>query len=114
MPLSKVRIVGRLVFSGDLKPNPDAAEAELRQAGFTVVRPSAKKQFRIAQLVLVAGDDFSEVLVDVLDDADDPKTIDTVKREIELVANKYGGTCMEYGVESCDYWPDFKDLFRED
>jgi hypothetical protein len=72
--MPSVRIVGGVVFSGELDPDPDAAEIALRRAGFTVARPSALDQFRIALHATVAGDDFIEAYVDVTSDT----TIDAV------------------------------------
>ena len=36
--MSATKVVGEVVFSGNLHPNPDGAEAALRKAGFAVVR----------------------------------------------------------------------------
>jgi hypothetical protein len=105
---SFVKIVGGVVFDGESDPDPDAAEIALRRAGFTVARPSALDQFRIALHAAVAGDDFIEVYVDVPSDM----TIDVVMDKIDKVVNKYGGECWECGVEPLNYEPTFDDLFR--
>jgi hypothetical protein len=104
---SLVKIVAGVVFDGESDPDPDAAEIALRRAGFTVARPSALDQFRIAQQATVAGDDFIEAYIDVPSDT----SIDAVMDKIDKIVNKYGGECWECGVELLDYRPTFDNLF---
>jgi hypothetical protein len=105
---SLVKIVVGVVFDGELDPDPDAAEIALRRAGFTVARPSALDQFRIALHAAVAGDDFIEAYIDVTGDT----TIDAVMDKINKIVEKYGGECWECCVEPLNYEPTFDDLFR--
>jgi hypothetical protein len=104
---SFVKIVGGVVFDGESDPDPDAAAIALRRAGFTVARPSALDQFRIALHATVAGDDFIEVYIDVTSNT----TIDAVVDRIDKIVNRYGGECWECGVEPLDYRPTFDNLF---
>jgi hypothetical protein len=106
--MSTYRIVGHIVFSGGLNPDPDAAEIDLRRAGFTVVRPPARDQFRIALHTLVPGDDFIQAYIDVTDDAN----IENIMNKIDRIVDRHGGTCMECGAEPPDYHPTFDDLFK--
>jgi hypothetical protein len=87
--------------------DPDAAEVALRRAGFTVARPSALDQFRIAQRATVAGDDFIEAYVVATSDT----AIDAVMDKIDKVVHEFGGDCWECGVEPLDYRSTFDSLF---
>jgi hypothetical protein len=105
---SLVKIVVGVVFDGESDHlDPDAAEVALRRAGFTVARPSALDQFRIALHATVAGDDFIEAYIDVTGDT----TIDAVIDKINKIVNKYSGECWECGVEPSDYRSTFGNLF---
>jgi hypothetical protein len=110
--MTPTRIVGHIVFSGGLNPDPDAAEIDLRRAGFTVARPPARDQFRIALHTLVSGDDFIQAYIDVDIDVTDDASIDAVRHEINRIVNRHGGTCMEWGAEPPDYQPTFDHLFK--
>jgi hypothetical protein len=105
---SLVKIVAGVVFDGESDHlDPDAAEVALRRAGFTVARPSALDQFRIALHIGVAGDDFIEAHIDVPSDT----SIDAVMAKIDMIVEKYGGEVWECGAEPLDYRSTFDNLF---
>jgi hypothetical protein len=106
MEMRNVRVVGHIVFSGDLDipPDPDAAEIALRRAGYTVVRLPERLQSRVA----VPGDDFVWAYVNVAI-ADQESLADAIvgviMDEINGIVDGHGGTCMECGAEPPDYEP---------
>ena len=66
----KLQIVGHVVFSGELDPDPDAAEIDLRFAGYTV----ATMPDRLRPLLYDPQDYFLKAYVDVSIDVDnEPK-----------------------------------------
>ncbi len=79
-------IIGVVVFSGDLEPDPDGAEGALREAGFEVARMPQK--FR--QHMAIAGDEYMEATRLGVDE-------DAMMDEIEAIVAPFGASCMECG-----------------
>jgi hypothetical protein len=104
--VNKVKIVGTIVFSGELHPDPsDAAEA-LRMAGFEVTMMPEQFLFRLAH----PEDYFMEASIEGIDDE---KIVGAIKNEIDAIVDPYGGLCMEWGpIPSDDYVP-FEGIFEE-
>jgi hypothetical protein len=97
-----MKIVGHIVFSGDLDdpPDPDAAEIELRKAGYTIAR--MPERFR--PLLYHPLDYFVQAIAEgVVSDED--KVVRAVMDEINHIVNGHGGNCMEGGFEAPDYDP---------
>jgi hypothetical protein len=115
--MKNVRLVGHIVFSGDLDipPDPDAAELALRRLGYTVARLPDRLRHRIT----VPGDDFMQAYVDVrvadewkAASDDEWKAAGAIMDEVNAIVDGYGGACLECGVEPLDYEPVFDDLFE--
>src|SRR5262249_42919083 len=96
-------IMALAVFSGDLNPDPDTATDELRKAGYIVNRLPDNHPLLAHPL-----DDFIEATIEA---CDDEKVIDAIGREVDGIADRYGGLCMEVGTIDRSYVP-FADLFR--
>jgi FAD/FMN-containing dehydrogenase len=107
------RIVGHVVFGGELDPDPVAAEIDLRSAGYTV----ARMPDRLRPFLYHPQDDFLKAYIDVTVDVDDRmQTASRVDAEIQKIVNQYGGDCMECGAEPADYRPEseFDIMFKEE
>ena len=93
-----VKLMARLAFASDLDDcDPDTAAEELRKAGYTVHRLPDDDRRRYHPL-----DDHIEVTID---GADDEKIIDAIRREVDGIADRYGGLCLEVGAIGQDYIP---------
>jgi hypothetical protein len=105
-----VRIVGHIAFCGDLDdaPDPDAAEIELRRAGYAVARLPDRLQKRIR----IPGDDFMQAFTDVAGAVDEMEIAGVIMDELNEIVDRYGGACYECGPEPADYEPAFDDLFE--
>jgi hypothetical protein len=111
--MKNYRIVGHVVFGGDVDPDPDAAAIDLRLAGFEV----ARMPDRLRPFVYHPRDDFLKAYKDVTIDVDDRmQTSSVVMDDIEKIVDQYGGYCMECGAEPPDYDPEreFDDMFTTD
>jgi len=105
------RIVGHIVFAGNLDdpPDPDAAEIALRRAGYAV----ARLPDRLRKRIRFPGDDFMQACTDVTTTAGVADELTSIiMDEINQIVDEYGGTCMECGVEPPDYEPAFDNLFE--
>jgi hypothetical protein len=101
------------VFCGNLDPDPDAAERDLRRVGYTV----ARMPDRLRPFLYHPQDDFLKAYIDVTVDVDDRmKTSSVVMDDIQKIVDEYGGACMECGAEPQDYDPEreFDDMFTTD
>jgi hypothetical protein len=98
------KLMAQVVFGGD-DSDPDAAAEEMRRLGYTVHRLPPNHPTLCHPL-----DDFIEVTIDAPDDAN--RVTDIICREVEPIADRYGGLCMEVGAAGEDYYP-FKDLFSD-
>ncbi len=94
------KLMARVVFCGDLDldPDPQAAAAELRPAGYTVHRYPDEYQKRLAH----PRDDFLEA---VTDGPDDFGVIRAIMHEVGVIADRYGGFCEECGPIDATYVP---------
>ena len=111
--MKNYRMVGHVVFGGEVDPDPDAAAIDLRLAGFEV----ARMPDRLRPFVYHPGDDFLKAYKDVTVDVDDRmETASVVMDDIQKVVEQYGGDCMECGAEPPDYDPEreFDDMFTTD
>ena len=109
-----MRIVGSIVFSAlpgessdlpDESPDPDAAAAALRAAGFEVTMMPEKFGARLVD----PEDYFMEASIDGLED---DKILGAIWDEINAIVDRYGGSCDECGPVPSDYVP-FEDVFEE-
>jgi hypothetical protein len=108
--MKPLRIVGHIAFTGnlDVPPDPDAAEIDLRPAGYRVVRLPDRLQARIR----IPGDDFMQAYIDVTGVVDEMEIASVVMDEINKLIAGYGGACMECGAEEPNYRPAFDGLFE--
>ena len=101
--MKNYRIVGHVVFGGDLDPDPDAAERDLRRVGYTV----ARMPDRLRPLLYHPQDYFLKAYVDVSIDVDnEPKVTSATMDEIQEIVDQYGGSCQECGAEPADFDPE--------
>jgi hypothetical protein len=106
--------MGLAIFCGDFSdPDPDRdcvldvdlAYAELRGAGFDVLRLPAHFRMWLHNPL----DDFLEVR---WVGSDDPEAISDIWAEIEAIVAPYGGYADSFGPMELDHVP-FADLFRD-
>jgi hypothetical protein len=96
-----------IAFSGDLDPDPDAAQAALRQNGFAVTRMPVKFRPRLCH----PRDDFLQVVIGGTI-TNDEKTVGAVMAEIKAIVRDYGGDCFECEVLPLDDVPSFETWFE--
>jgi hypothetical protein len=101
-------IVGHIVFSGDLSPNPDAAAVALRKAGFTVARMPERFRPRLYH----PSDDFMQATIGGLI-SDEYKVARAVRDEIDAIVDGFGGTCDRCDICPPDHALSFDELFEE-
>jgi hypothetical protein len=90
----KAKILGEVVFSGDLNPDADGAEAALLAAGFDVVRMPEHFHYHLA----ILGDEFLEASKSGTD-------ADAIWEEIREIVKRFGGDCHECGEIEADHIP---------
>jgi hypothetical protein len=95
------KIIGMVIFSGDLNPDPGSAAAALRQHGFEVQRMPEKFRPRLAH----PKDYFFEVTID-----GDASDVDTRWAEVEELVSGFGAYADSFGMREPDHVP-FSDLF---
>jgi hypothetical protein len=111
------------VFGGGdgLNPNPNAAAAALRRAGYEVHRlgPQHPKLDHphddFIECVTTVAKDFEITVIDGIRHAsdEDGKIMHTVIHEVDGIVKPHDGTCDSCEWIDTDYVP-FKDLFSED
>jgi len=95
------RLMAYIAFGTEIEYDADGAATELEQAGYEVHRLPEK--FR--RLLEIPGDDHMEVVI-TSDDEND------VLKEVDSIAEKYGGACCECGPIGPEYEP-FVELFGD-
>ena len=88
------KIMGEVVFSGNLDIDPNGCAAALREAGFEVHRMDE----RFRKLMAVPGDEFLEA-TKVGTDAD------AIWKEIDQIVERFDGDCQACGEISDDHVP---------
>jgi len=105
-----MKIVGHIVFSGDFDdpPDADAAEIELRKAGYTVVRMPERFRPLLCHPLDYVMQAIAEGAI-----SDEDKVLRAVMDEIDHIVDGHGGTCMGGGFKAPDYDPssEFDRLF---
>jgi hypothetical protein len=101
--MNRQKIMGSIVFSGDLDPNPDAAADALQCAGFAITRLPEK----LRPLLDHPQDDFFEAVIEL---SYDEEVLDAIYSEIEATVHVHGGMCRSIGPVETDYIP-FSDIF---
>jgi hypothetical protein len=101
-------IVGHIVFSGDLSPNPDAAAIALRKAGYTVARMPERFRPRLYH----PSDDFMLASTGGLV-SDEYKVARAVIDEINAIVDGFGGTCDRCDIDPPAHALSFDELFEE-
>ena len=91
------KLMVRCGFSGFLMPgvppsDPEGAAAELRRAGYEIARDPPYVE---TGLGWIPGDDCFDAIIE---GSDDPKIIEAVRQEVEVIIAKYGGDLYEWGV----------------
>jgi hypothetical protein len=109
MRVKGIKIIGHIVFCGDLAPDPDAAAIALQKAGYTVARMPE----RLRPPLCHPEDYFMQAVIDGGTISDEDKVVDAAMDEINRIVDGYGGTCMECGAEPPDYMPSFDGLFEK-
>ena len=100
--MTRKRIMGLVTFDGERDPDVEAAVAELRRAGFGVVRMEEK--FR--RLLHHPRDDFVEVSIDAelsSDDlqklsADERKIVDKFRQKVDAIVAGYRAEADSFGL----------------
>jgi hypothetical protein len=87
--------------------NVDAADAELRRAGYEVFRLPNKYRARLADPL----EDFMEAHKSFSEPYD--TVISTIFREVKAAVDEYGGYCRECGLIEPDHVP-FAEFFSND
>jgi hypothetical protein len=88
------KIMGEVVFSGNLDPDPDGCAAALREAGFEVVRMDE----RFKKLMDVPGDEFLEA-------TKVGTNLNAIWDEITAIVERFNGDCQQCGEISDDHVP---------
>jgi predicted PP-loop superfamily ATPase len=94
------RLMATVVFSGDLDPDPAAAAAALRKAGYEVVTMTEKLRSRLDH----PRDDFMEVTKRIVGD-EVKQAIDAMMDDVEAIVLRYGAMCDECGQIDEDHVP---------
>ena len=58
--------------------------------------------------IVIPGDDFLEAHTE---GSDDPRVINAMEKEVDAIADKFGGDCMEWGTIGQGHVP-FEELFE--
>ena len=98
------RLKATVVFSGELDPDPAAAAAALREAGYEVVMMPEKFRSRLVH----PRDDFMEVTKRIVGDEVD-QAIDAMMDDVDTIVDRYGAMCDDCGQIDEDHVP-FSDL----
>jgi hypothetical protein len=104
MTKEETTLMAYIAFGVELEYDADGAASELEQAGYIVHRLPDKYR----RLLEISGDDHMEV---VITDRD-ANEAGVVLKEVDDVANKYGGCCCECGPIGPEYEP-FVELFAD-
>jgi hypothetical protein len=86
------RLMATVVFSGDLDPDPAAAAAALRKAGYEVVMMPEKFRKPLDH----PRDDFMEVTKCIVGDEVE-QAIDAMMADVEVLVRRYGAMCNDCG-----------------
>jgi hypothetical protein len=107
MQVKGVRVVGHIVFGGELAPDPDGAVIALQKAGYTVARMPERFRPHVYH-----PEDYFMLAVIGGTISDEDKVAGAVMDEINRIVDRYGGLCHECGAEPPDYVPSFDELFE--
>jgi hypothetical protein len=93
----KLKLTANIVFSGESEGlDVDAAAAELRQAGYEVLRLPDEYRGRLSHPL----DDFIEAHIEC---ADDPEVMIAIMNDVNAIVDKYAGLCLECGRVERDH-----------
>ena len=99
------RLKATVVFCGETDPDPAAAAAALREAGYEVVMMPEKFRSRLVH----PRDDFIEVTKRIVGDEVN-QAIDAMMDDVDTIVDRYGGMCDDGGQIDEDHVP-FSDMF---
>jgi hypothetical protein len=101
------RLKATVVFGGETDPDPAAAAAALREAGYEVVMMPEKFRSRLVH----PRDDFIEVTKRIVGDEVNDAMVIEMMHDVDTIVDRYGGWCDDGGQIDEDHIP-FSDMFR--